>query len=196
MLGGASVESLLETEDSVFSYAAPFRYPATSCGFLFKTELEQNLAAQAVATPFDSGGTIRHLRPNDSTADQIAFVRAHELPVPEYRQLLAKLLDRFFASPWDYVAGREPQQPWPIAVEGGDWRRWTFEVRFRDEIRLSNSVLAVFLPVAVASERRVLRQIAQWRTTGVDVKLFRSPRTGDWRTLQRLSVEYLESYLG
>ena len=193
--GDPCVEKILGTEDSVFSFAAPFRYPETSCGIVFKIELERDNRGRSVATPFDSGGTIQHLRPDDSTADQIAFLRAHELPVPEYREVLAVLLDSCFASPWDYVVGREPLQAWPIAVEGGDWRRWTFEVRFRDRIRLSNTVLAVFLPVAVASEQRVLRQIARWRAAGVVVKFFRTPRTGDWRVLQRLSTEYFESYL-
>lgn len=194
--GVLSAEATLGTEGSVFTYAAPFRYPETSCGLLFKTQLERDRADQAVATPFDSGGTLRYLRPGDSTEEQIVFVRSHELPVPDYRLALEMILDHFFASPWDYIDGKDPAQPWPLPVEEGDWRRWTFEVRFRDEIRLTGSLLAVFLPVAVASEQRVLRQVAQWRRDGVDVKLFRTPRTDDWRILQGSSVEYLKDYLG
>lgn len=190
-----TVEAMLGTDNSVFTYAAPFRYPETSCGLLFKTELERSRADHAVATPFDSGGTIHYLRPQDSTEDQVAFVHAHELPVPGYRLVLGRLLDHFFLSPWDYIEGSDPIPAWPIPVEGGDWRRWTFEIRFKDEVRLTGVLLAVFLPVAVASERQVVRQVVRWRREGVAVRLFRTPNTDDWQILRNLSVEYLKEYL-
>lgn len=194
--GAQTVEATADTEDSVFTYAAPFRYPETSCGLLFRAELEQHRSDEAIATPFDSGATFFHLRPKDSTHAQIAFLRAHELPAPEYRFLLEQLLERCFASPWNYIDGVHPQHPWPIPVQGGDRRRWTFEVRFRDEIRLTGSLLAVFLPVAVASEQTVLRRIVEWRQNGVEVKVFQTSKTDDWSRLQSQSVKYLREFLG
>ncbi len=190
----SSVETTLGTEDSVFTYAAPFRYPETSCGLLFKTELERHRTDQSWATPFDSGATLRFLRPDDSEEEQIAFVRCHELPVPDYRQALEKLLENCFASPWDYVEGTDPLR-WPVPVNDGDWRRWTFEVRFQDQIRLTRALLAAFLPRAVASEIRVLQQIAAWRRSGIEVKLYEAPRGAEWQTLQSMSVDYLRSSL-
>ncbi len=189
--GEPSAEAILGTEDAVFTYTAPFRYPETSCGLLFNVALERHRTADAVATPFDSGSTLRHLRPNDSRAEQLAFVHSHELPVPDYRLALEKLL-RHFASPWDYVDGKDPLPTWPIPVEGGDWRRWTFEVRFRDMIRLRGSLLAAFLPTRVASRQRVSRRIAEWKRAGVDVELYRAPQTDDWQILLRLGVEYVK----
>lgn len=193
--GPPSVEAILGTEDAIFTYTAPFRYPETSCGLLFKVALEQSRSSDAVATPFDSGSTIRHLRPRDSQEEQIDFVRSHELPVPHYRVALERLL-RHFASAWDYIDGTDPFPSWPIPVEGGDWRRWTFEVRFRDMIQLNGSLLAAFLPVAVASHPRVAPKIARWRQVGVEVRYLRTPRTDDWRALRRMSIEYIRELLG
>ncbi len=192
--GDPPVEMTLGTADSVFTYVAPFRYPATACGLLFKTEVERVRADHAVATPFDSGGTLHHLRPSDSLEAQIAFVRGHELPVPGYRSVLALFLEHLFDSPWDYVDGTEPRRQGPIAVEGGDWRRWTFEVRFNEELRLDGSLLAVLLPVAVASQAAVRGRLARWRREGVVIKTFRAT-SGAWQQLQRLSVEVLSEYL-
>ena len=189
-----SVEARLGTDDSVFTYAAPFRYPATSCGLLFKTSLELRRSDQATATPFDSGATPRFLRPEDSVEEQVAFVRSHEMPVPEYRQALEKILAQCFASPWDYVDGTDPVQ-WPVPVTGGDWRRWTFEVRFRDQVRLAGSLLAVFLPRSCASEFHVLQRIARWRRAGIAIEIFETPKDEEWQALQSLSTAFLRKSL-
>lgn len=191
-----TIEMVLGTENSVFTYAAPFRYPETACGFLFGANVEHEHAREAVATPFDSGGVIHHLRPADSLDEKIRFVRDHELPVPSYRSLLALFMEGLFASPWDYVNGAEPLRRGPIPVMGGDWRRWTFEVRFENEIRLIPSLLAVILPVDVASEASIRVKIARWRQQSVDVRIFQASRSNPWQQLQRLSVEFLEEYMG
>lgn len=188
-----SVEETLGTVDSVFTDAAPFCYPETACGFLFRTELEQLRGDGALATPFDSGATRRFLRPDDSTAQQVAFVRTHELPAPDYRRVLETLLETCFTSPWDYLESRDPAT-WPIPVVGGDWRRWTFEVRFQDQIRLTGVLLAVFVPRSVASEFRVLRRISAWRRAGVEIKLY-DPKDTQWQTLHELSIDHLKGSL-
>ncbi len=193
--GEPPTEVVLGTADSVFTFAAPFRYPATACGFLFKTDVERDRADQAVATPFDSGGTVHYLRPSDPRGAQVAFVRDHELPVPGYRSVLALFLEHLFDSPWDYVDGTGPRLQGPIAVEGGDWRRWTFEVRFTDELRLAGSLSAILVPVAVASQAAVRERLAVWRRAGVVIRIFRSA-PGAWQQLQRLSVKVLSEYLG
>ena len=191
------VETILGTENFVFTYAAPFRYPSTDCGFLFRAEVEQLRSDAAVATPFDSGATVKYLRPRDSKEEQVAFVRTHELPVPEYRRLLARMLAGCFDSPWDYIHGQDPAELWPIPVEGGDQRRWTFEVRFQDVLELQHHLIAVFLPENVATEVDILSLLERWEAEGIDVVEYLS-----WEDLEtgaelfRHCAEYVLRLLG
>jgi len=190
------VEEILETADSVFTYAGHFGYPSTSCGLLFQSAVETRAKKPAVATPFDSGGVVAHLRPNDSEADQIRFVREHELPVPGYRKYLAGVLATLFCSPWDYVDGRDPDRLGPVETYGGDRRRWLFEVRFKDELSLTGTLLAVFLPIDVAVDESMLDRISTWKLEGVRVIYYRTPRDGNWARLHELGVEFSREYLG
>ena len=115
------------TVDCVFTFASPFRYPETSCGFVFDLKIEQDHGADAVATPFDSGGVVKHLRPSEPLADQVDFLRKHELPVPDYRDYLEACLGVLFASPWDYVENVGPDVEGPIEIEENPRtpRSWT-----------------------------------------------------------------------
>ena len=57
------VEIKLGTSNDVFFYAASFRYSDTACGFLFAAMLEDEDSKMGTATPFDSGGLLRHNPP-------------------------------------------------------------------------------------------------------------------------------------
>jgi hypothetical protein len=193
-------ELLLDTANDVFTYAGPCRYangvPQSRVGLLFSCEIESDRADEATATPFDSGAVFQHLRPSDPRSDQIAFVRRHELPVPAYRELLERYLAACFADPVDYIRGVDPLN-WFIPVQGGDARRWTFEVRFRASLSINHRVLAVFLPRAMAAYGTVMTQITRWRAQGVDV---RPPYGGadhpESGHLEALTTEYWLRYLG
>ena len=70
-----SAEVILGTQDSVFFYVAPFRYPNTGCGLLFSRTLEEESAATGTSTPFDSGGLAsRYTRPDPAEPE---IGRAH-----------------------------------------------------------------------------------------------------------------------
>ena len=189
-------EELLGTRDFVFTYSGPFRYLGTSCGLLFSHLVEAERSHDAIATPFDSGGTIHHFRRHDSTHDQRAFLRRYELPVPQYRSALARTLAICFGSPWHYLDGTPPKQLPPPPIEGGDARRWTFEVRFHKELRLTgDGLIAAFLPVAVAAQDWVHPWMARWKRIGVHVEVFRADEGGAWDALHRRGVEFLRRYL-
>jgi hypothetical protein len=162
----------------------------------FKPELETNFAGTAVSTPFDSGGVFTHLRPSDRREDQIAFVRQHEMPVPEYRDYFQRSLTILFASPWNYIDGTGPDFAGPISTDGGDARRWTFEVRFRKELSLTGVLRGVILPVALAVT--LTSEIAVWRRAGVDVRYYLVPdpsQATEWQLLYNASVQSLREWL-
>lgn len=193
-------ESLLGTADDVFTYAGPCRYrtarQAQGVGLLFQWEIEEERSDDAVATPFDSGAVFKFLRPADPLHEQVAFVRRHELPVPRYRRLLEQYLAACFREPADYIRGTDPHW-WPIQVQGGDARRWTFEVRFRTRLSINHRLLAAFIPIAMAAEPSVMAQAARWRKMGVDIPPpfggATSPQSGQ---LEAETVQYWLNHLG
>ncbi len=112
-----SPESRLGTDDDVFTFASTFRYRPGSIdptdpsgvGLFYGPAVESPASPDpSTATPFDTGGVFEHLRPHDAEADQIQFVRDHELPVPDYRDLLARYLCHCFDHPTHYLADRGP----------------------------------------------------------------------------------------
>lgn len=195
--GRLPVEVDLGTVDCVFTFAGPFRYPATSCGFVFDLTIEQDHGPNAVATPFDSGGVVKHLKPNDSLADQVSFLRDHEFPVPDYREYLEACLAVLFASPWDYLEndGPDVEGPLDIAENPRTPRSWAFEVRFKDELPITGTLLAAFLPVAVAAQNWARAQISSWKTSGVDVRILKSPTDGVYEVLLGESETWIRDHM-
>jgi len=191
--GRLPLEVDLGTVDCVFTYAGPFRYPETSCGFVFDLRIEKVYGATAVATPFDSGGVVKHLRPHDPLPDQVAFLREHEFPVPAYRQYLEACLAVLFASPWEYLGKEGPDADGPIDIVENPRtpRAWTFEVRFKDRLPITGTLLAVFLPVAVAAEDWARAKISSWTASGVDVRILKAPIDGAWERLCEESVSWI-----
>lgn len=196
VLPGGDTEKALQTTDYVFTYVGALRYPATSCGFFFKTDLEQDRSGGAIAAPFDSGAILKHVNLKDVGEDRIAFLRRHEMPVPEYREYFQHHLRLLFSSPWDYVDGKGPDVAGPIPVDGGDARRWTFEVRFTREIRIAGVLMAAILPVALAAT--MTEEISVWQRAGVHVRYYVAPDpalTAEWQSLCEASISYLKEWL-
>lgn len=153
-----SAESVLETADDVFLYLGAFAYPDTVCGFLFLRALEDAHQTDGVSTPFDSGALVSKVSPptgySQDISGRVDFVRAHELPVSDYRDLLSQIIadydydcDAYLREPEKLVCGCGAVRDHPFGLVGGDWRTVTFEVRIPKRVPLSSPHLcAVFVP--------------------------------------------------
>ncbi len=161
-VGGQTVETALGTDNAVFTYAGPVRYPRIEpIALLFQPTIERQHTGLKRATAFDSGGlqegVIRPRISDTRGSDIVAFLRGHELPVPEYRRYLADILATAFEDPLAYLWDSPgPLCETTLAVEPADpscdSRRWTFEVRFEGRIDLAWNLSAVFLPRALEKE--------------------------------------------
>lgn len=191
-----SVEATLGTANSVFFYAAPFRFPHTGCGFLFNHRLEQAHRDDGVAVPFDSGGLVNvFTRPNPAES-AVEFLARHELPLPEHRDYLRKSLEQLFAHPLDYLNGNDPRHPGPIGLTGGDRRRWTHEVRLPDQVYVKTGWLqALFIPVSRVADAPIQKMLRWCEHQGIDIESFHGSRENDFETLLRACVDYIHRKL-
>jgi hypothetical protein len=154
-----AAESAMGTTDDVFLYLCSMAYPDNEFGFLFRAELTSEVQGIAIATPFDSGGCHAKLLP-PAGEDGVSFVRNHELPVPECRVYLGRVLASWFASTDDYLdglpckcaCGTQLGDPHGLSTRPGvppdsHGRSRTHEVRIPGEVRLdSGQLLAIFAP--------------------------------------------------
>lgn len=190
-------EQRLGTEDYVFLYVAPFRFPDTECGFLFHKNLEIDRRDVGLATPFDTGGLINHLRPHDTDEGRRLFLARHDLPIPDYRAYLEKLLYVCFADPQHYLDGTGPDVDIPIDVNGGDMREWTFEVRIESEVSIRLDLQAVFVSIAGSAETAVVDFLVQCEQDGVDIENWSSFRsTQNFREFKARCLSYIRNYVG
>lgn len=198
-----TTEAHLGTDDDVFFFLAPFRYPNTHCGLLFRRSLEEHHTAVASATPFDSGGLYGSpqqppkCRRPDPSESVTAFFARHQLPIPEHRIYLELTLTTLFASPWDYVEGVDPRTAGPIGLAGGDARRWTHEVRIPTAVVLDRRhVQALFVSVAAVEGDREIGLLDEWcRDQSIDTVYLDTPGRGDFEALRRRSIDYLRQRL-
>jgi hypothetical protein len=193
------VETQLETRDCVFLFAGSFRYPDTSCGFLFRPDLAETHTADGAATPFDSGGLVNNHRPPGGEAP-LDFLRRHEMPVPQYRRYHLLVLDLLFDDPWHYVDGVNPirQGPVQLAAAQSDARRWTFEVRLMDELPIRSNLQAVFSPLFASESDSVPETLYRYRTEGVDIIEYPGLRGSDefnFELMKRKCEAYIRSIL-
>src|ERR1035441_474645 len=100
-LAPACAEVALGTASSVFFYVSPFRYPNTTCGFLFAKSLESHYRDDGADTPFDSGGLLGRITRPDPAELPRAFLSRHELPIPEHRRYLGLSMAVLFDKPGD-----------------------------------------------------------------------------------------------
>lgn len=196
-LASGCTELLMGTADSVFFYVSPFRYPHTGCGLLFAKTLESYHADDGVATPFDSGGLLSVYTRTDTTEPPQGFLSRHELPVPEHRSYLRLSMSVLFHKPADYVEGTGPSRPGPLGLTGGDYRRWTHEVRIPDKVFVRGShIQAVFAPRARVAGDPEIESLFQWCVgEGVDNIMFDTPRGNDFEALRRECLAYIRRKL-
>jgi hypothetical protein len=190
-LDAGSVESIMGTANAVFFYAAPFRYPQTSCGFLFLPSLESEYSETGVATPFDSGGLLRHFGRPDPAETAMAFMIRHELPLPQHREYLQASLHCLFTEPRDYIQGRDPQYE-PIGLTGGDRRRWTHEVRLPEQVFLRTGYLqAIFVPISRVADPQIQTMVRWCEMQGVEYEAFQNSQEDDFEILKNACVDYI-----
>jgi hypothetical protein len=189
-------DSILGTDDSVFTFAGPSLYHPSEYALIFAHSAEHGVVASA--SPFDSGSVFKHLRPHDSREEQISFFRHYVLPVPEYREYLARFLQICFATPRHYVGGQGPDFSGPIEVFDGDDRRWTFEVRFQRRLQLDGSLVALILSRAVRTKSELSKLIDEREGEGLVVKTYshKSVYTEPGNEVMRLSREIVTGLLG
>lgn len=192
-----STEGQLGTGDSVFLFAAPFGRPDTDCGLLFSRKLEDAESATGIATAHDSGGLLKHMKLPDPTQKPSEFLRSHELPIPDHRELLRESLEWLFSNPWHYVVGQAPAHPSPIAPYGdGNPRAWTHEVRILDCLPLTHCLEAVFLRVGRSNGEQLQRFLDHCDENGVYFVPFNASSIGEaFETMRRLCIAYLRKKL-
>lgn len=190
-------EVLLGTADSVFFYVSPFRFPHTGCGILFAHSLETHHCHAGVATPFDSGGLVRHVLRPDPSEPPRDFLSRHQLPIPDHRRYLCLSMDVLFGKPEDYVEGVNPHHPGPLGLTNGDQRQWTHEVRIRERVFIRGSHLqAVFATRARVVADPEIESLFQWcARERVDFIAFDTPRGNDFEALRRECLAYIRRRL-
>ena len=191
-----SAESKMGTTGYVFLYAGPFRYPGTGLGWLFSSTLEEQHRMDGVATPFDSGGLVKHLTRQDPSEPMRQFLARHELPLPEHRDYLHLCLARLFGSATDYFDGVNPRLPGPIGLSGGDCRRWTHEVRISGHLHVRTATLQAFFVARSRIADPEIEQMARWcDLQGIDRRVFDAPRGKEFEALRRESIGYIREKL-
>jgi hypothetical protein len=174
-------ETALDTADDVFFYLGAFAYPDTECGFLFLPALEENYQSDGVSTPFDSGALVNKVSPPPGYAGtRIDFVRAHEMPVSDYRELLGRVIadysracEAYLQTPEEFRCACGASRNHPFGLTGGDHRAATFEVRIPKRVPLSHPYLhAVFVRNGFEP-----RELAPLHHAGVRIERF-EPEAG------------------
>lgn len=190
-------EAILGTQDAVFFFVAPFRYPSTGCGLLFSRTLEVEAGSKGASTPFDSGSLISKVQRPDPSEPVLDFFRRHELPTPAHRRHLGMSMSWLFDQPRDYVEGLEPQRPHPMGLTGGDQRRWTHEVRIPHRVGIHGSHLeAVFAPAARIGQDPAIEALFDWcMREGVQRIILDTPRENDFEALKRECLDYIRRRL-
>ena len=189
-------EVLLGTQDYVFFYAAPFSYPKSTCGFLFKTALEEHHRDGGEATPFDSGGLNKHLKASLNLEERRDFLEAHKLPVPGYRSYLELLLLHCFDTPWHYVAGEAPVILPPVELDQhSNDRSWLMEIRIPGNVPIKTHLMAVWVPIEDFVHDAVVDFQLFCDQRGIDIEPIETGM-GSFDELQQLSRSYIRTLQG
>ena len=188
-------EEILGTERFVFLFAGPFRFGSSNCGFLFRAELETGGDLEGEASPFDSGGLIKVFsgiegRPKD-------FLDRHRLPLVGHRKYLEGKLSAFFDQPIGYVEPIPPDSLHDpvVGLGGGDARRWTHEVRFKDQLDLHDALEAVFYRKRNIGTDLVTDFLIECRGRGVYIEAFEASREQEYDVLLRCCCEFIKGKL-
>ncbi len=196
-----AAEAKLDTVDDVFLYAGAFSYPATECGFLFVPSVEVDHRNDGVATPFDSGAlaSMSVVQAPTPCQDGVAFVRDHELPVSDYRGLLASIIadysrsaEAYLDRPDDFACACGTLRGHPFGLTGGDRRAATFEVRIPQRVPLQSPHLrAVFVRkgFAVAGLHQLFAQ-------GISIVCYEADEGSDFfHALRTTCISFIQEHL-
>lgn len=177
-------------DDHVFFFAGPCAY--TRAGAIGDTALwlhpDVERTAKGSVSPFDTGALERgYLRPwHSRTPDERwAFHISTSRALDTWRSAFAVWLDRVYLDPMGYLEttrgrrdsgdpdkGADPDEVFahngPRDPSGADRRAWTWEVRLRDRVALTE-VQALLLPRHLAADARAWRKS---RTGGRAVRFF------------------------
>ncbi len=192
----STTETKLDTADFVFFFASPFRYPTSDCGFLFRHDLEDQRHSDGNASPFDSGGLLKHFTREDPTETPSSFLARHMLPIPEHRTLLKISLERLFDSPDDYLttAGRPKTNPFGLREDNDDPRGWTHEVRIPHRVIVKGSnhrLEAVFFVRRLRTDPRIKAYLSWCHAEKVPYYAIDTPRHGAFDALRRRCIAYI-----
>jgi hypothetical protein len=132
-------ESRLGLKPSAYFYAGRAHPAFGNVALAFAAKVEA--VHTGSATPFDTGGLVHQnryikvrLNPTDSDDERVAYGRASEIPLHQWREVFAKVLAAYFASEADYWRGKPlPHDPEGLYELNHECRAWTFEVRFSEE---------------------------------------------------------------
>ncbi|MDA8134274.1 MAG: hypothetical protein M0T82_06585 [Desulfobacteraceae bacterium] len=192
-----TTEQQLGTDTFVFFFLAPFSYPNTQCGILFKKEMQKTYKNKSEASPFDSGGLLEKftLPPGIAPKD---FLYRHLLPVPEHEELLEAALIFLFNDPTDYIHGINPLHPSPVNITGGDRRRWTHEVRIASPIPIYDptGIEAVFLMKNRLTEPGIEDFLTYCNNHGILSITFDSPLNQAFDEMKQLCIAHIEGKIG
>jgi len=190
-------EQLLGTDKDVFFSLAPFCYPRTDCGVLFRRTLEEQFSGSSSATPFDSGGLLKVFTIENPDETPVSFFNCHRLPVPEHRELMEESLVFLFSEPDDYLAGNDPAKEGPVRITGGDSRRWTHEVRIGNDVSMNDGHLeAVFIVRDRAADQHIEDFLTWARKSKVPIIAFNAPRSGVFDEMKQQCINYIEDLIG
>ena len=194
---GPTTEQQLGTDTSVFFFLAPFSYPNTQCGILFKREMQKTYKNKGEASSFDSGGLIRHFTLPAGIAPK-GFLSRHLLPVPGHEELLETSLVYLFKDPKDYIFGKDPLHSGPVVLSGGDRRRWTHEVRIASPIPVYDAlqVEAVFLMKDRLTVPEIENFLTYCKTHGILRIRFDAPFDQAFDKMKQLCINYIEDKIG
>lgn len=195
---GDTTEVVLGTENNVFLYAAPFRYPGTDCGFLFRRDLEDAADLKGAASPFDSGALEQFKESLDLGEAPRDFLAHHALPLPGHRDLLADTLTWSFRDPEHYIDLSSEPIGTPVGLSEGDRRRWTHEVRIQDSLPIQgpeHHLEAVFIVRSRGNDPEIERYLTWCEETGVSYRVVDEPGVDRHEALKRACVDYLENHL-
>jgi hypothetical protein len=129
-------EGLLGLSSSAYFYAGRAHPDFGTIAMAFAPSCEAGRTGSA--TPFDTGGLVHPKRlikvrlvPTDGQAERVEYGRSSEIPLSEWRDVFAQVLAAYFPADLDYWKDRPlPCDPEGLYELNGDWRAWTFEVRF------------------------------------------------------------------
>lgn len=195
-------ESILETADDVFLYIGTFTYPGTECGFLFVPSVETGRRDDAIATPFDSGALVsgKSITPPTPYTDGVAYVRDHELPVSDFRDLLARVIADYTAGPSGYL--NEPndfacscgvEREHPFGLSGGDRRAGSFEVRLPQRVPLR----APYLRAVFVRKGYELPELSTLFASGVTIERYEADSTTPdfFHALRSACISFIQEHL-